>query len=449
MADYKEVVKAILNGDGQVWLEAEGPLSDGVRIIQDALLTADLKTAFLSVVDGIPPPPPPPSTDPIETFVVNTDKLNIRPTPSTKLTAIGTVVKGDTVEIQGNIQDTNSTFHFALLVSVNGLKQTTTGYVAREYLKPVPPPPPPTKPDFPADYGPQFLYGKYDSNIARRYKYVKVISNPGGLVDAHSYHPEGLFIHRTFYEGSIADYIAQRGGTPESAADHWMAENAEALALCPWAYHEGMNEQTQTDLEIAFEIARVTRLKAKGIKACVLNRGVGWTSDDLWTQPAMLTLLALCQETGSIIGVHCYGEGIISASSGDHYWNADGSWSKPGDPLPSTIDPKESFLALRVVRDMQIVKALGFNVQFVGTEVGCDDCGKPYPHGVQTRGWKSCVQIWQSEGWLNSISGGDFYLKSLRWWCDMTRIPGFVYGSGDTTDAEHYPPGVFDTVGLL
>jgi hypothetical protein len=363
--------------------------------------------------------------------------LNVRKTGDKAGLIIGKIAPGSAVQVD------------LTQVSAGGYAPLVPGpgWVSVQYLS-TSPPVPPTK-RFDPGYGPQFLYGKYDSSIARRYKYVKVISNPGALADA--YQPGGLYIHRTFYEGSIADYINARGGTPDSAADHWMTENAEALAICPMdTVHEGLNEQTLTDLEVAFEIARLIRLKAMKRKGCVLNRGVGWTSDDLWKRSDMGKLLALVQETGSIVGVHCYGMGVISSSSGSHYWRRDnGQWSVPGDPLPATIDPTQSFHATRVVRDMQVVKALGFDVQFVATELGCDNNGEPYPHGIATRGWKSCIPIWQAEGWLSGIDAGSFYLKQLKWWSDITGIPGLVYGVGDTTDAEHYPPGVFDVANLL
>lgn len=454
MADYKEAVKAILSGDNLVWLSAEGELSEGVRIIRDALLTDELQAAFLSVVDGVPPPPPPPPVEEPETFVVAANNgLNIRPTPNTKQKAIGTVRNGATVVVQGKYKDTVSGYTFTLLVSIDGLKQPS-GYVAREFLKPVPPPPPTKPPSVFKGFGPHFLNGQYDATVARKYPVVKVMDNPGALVAAHADNPDRLFIHRRFNKAvdNPAKFIEDNGGATNAALT-WFEMYKADFEQCPFAYHEGPCEAGVSTALIDFEYERTRILADKGYKACVLNLGVGQTFDALWTRADVVRLVQLVQRTGGAIGLHCYAEGVMSAYTGAGYWQDDGTWSLPGNPLPATIDPLQSYLALRIVRDQQILNGLGLYPQLIATELGLDDCYSPdngvkLPRGIKVRGWRSCTGVWQSEGWLKDIDANNFYLKQLQWWCDQTGLPGCVYAHGDATEWNGIP-GVFDTVGLL
>lgn len=115
-----------------------------------SLPTSALRTAYCATADGglttgivvpfkpISLPPAPTS----ETMTVNTGTLNVRPEPGTAKAAIRTVVRGQVLVVRGSTLA--NSYHWAELLSVDGIPQT--GYVAREYLAPAPVPPAPESP---------------------------------------------------------------------------------------------------------------------------------------------------------------------------------------------------------------------------------------------------------------------------------------------------------------
>lgn len=86
----------------------------------------------------LPPIEEPPSMPPTEKMTVDKPKLNgaialnVRSEPGTTKEAINKVYPGQVLEVRGSV--TANTYHWAELVSINGVNQS--GYVAREYLKP-------------------------------------------------------------------------------------------------------------------------------------------------------------------------------------------------------------------------------------------------------------------------------------------------------------------------
>jgi len=453
VVDYDTTVKTMLTGPNQTWLSSAGEIVDGVRIIEDALLTDDLRHRFAEVVDKVPPPPPPPGVDPLETFVVSVDKdgLNIRSEPNTRKRAVGKLYNGDSVIVQGKYPDSASGYNFALLISVNGLKKS--GYVAREFLKPVPPPPPTGI----KGYGPHFLDGQYDAEVAKKYPVVKVMDNPGALVSAHNDNPDRMFIHRRYNKDvdNVPGFIAAYGGAPQAALV-WFDMYKADFEQCPWAYHEGPCEAGISADLISFEYERAKLMGDNGYKPLVLNLGVGQTNDSLWKRADMQRLLAIVEKVGGAIGLHCYAEGVMSASSGAAYWNKDGTWSLPGTPLPKTIDPTQSWLALRIVRDRDVIASLGYHPQLIATELGLDDCAAGDSNGIYwpdndhaIRGWRTCWNLWNKMGWIVGIDAFSFYRCQLKWWVDTTGLPGCVYAHNDRTGSIDGGPGCFDTAGLL
>lgn len=389
---------------------------------------------------------------PTKLYVVLTD-MNIRSGPSVYNATVGSGVKlGSSVivDLMQQIPDTAGNVYVPLWGgNWIALRNTQQNRIYLDVAMPAPP-----KPSAISGFGPHFLDGKYDAEVAKKYPVVKVMDNPGALVSAHADNPDRMFIHRRYNQDvdNVPGFIAAHGGATNAAAV-WFTMYKADFEQCPWAYHEGPCESTTLTELIAFETERARIMGEAGYKPCVLNLGVGQTSDGLWRRPDMQKLMAEVVKAGGAIGLHCYAEGVMSASSGAGYWQKDGTWSLPGTPLPATIDPTQSWLALRIVRDMQIVNSLGYAPQFIATELGIDDCsndvqsnGVYWPHGVRTRGWRTCWDIWLKEGWLVGRDAFTFYRCQLNWWVKQTGLPGCVYAQGDKTAGD---PGVFDTLGLL
>jgi hypothetical protein len=280
---------------------------------------------------------------------------------------------------------------------------------------------------------------------------VKVLDDIPALVKAHQLNPSAMKIFR-HYDAAIEDlphYIAQSGGVLQAVA-RWIGEVQEAITHLPFAYFEGCNEQDPTDEMIAFETLRARMLIKLGRKPCVLNLGVGHTDDPLWQKDNMQNLIRLVETTG-IVGLHGYGQGIISASCGDCYWKPNGTWNG-GTPFPQTLPdfhPGRGMLwqAMRPVDDQRMINLLGLHPLIVITEAGCDDNyngglnGVFLPFGIRTRGWRSCGPVWKRAGWTQDRADQQFMFESLEWYCNITKFKIAVYAHGDD--------GTFDTRGLL
>lgn len=377
---------------------------------------------------------------PVLRYVNTPDGLNVRAAPSLSAGRVGGLPYKMAIQVYDQPQ--------------NGYVQIAAGnykgnWTATQWLSVEPPATVAVIPAQIRGFGPHFLNGQYDAGVARKYNVVKVMDNPGALASAVRDNPNRLFIHRRYNQGvdQIDNFVDQHGG-PAGAAAAWFAMYRGDFETVPQAYHEGPCESFPTEKMIAFELERAKLATLYGWKVCVLNLGVGHTSDELWARSDVLALMKFVQDNQHLVGLHCYGEAVITAMAGAAYWRQDGSWSLPGNPLPATIDSTQSWLAFRIIQDRKLLAAKGITPMFCATELGIDDCSPPYPHGVQTRGWKSAVAIWQSEGWLAGTDAIGFYRKQLQYWVDMTGLPGCVYAHGDRT-AWRDIPDVFNTEGVL
>lgn len=293
----------------------------------------------------------------------------------------------------------------------------------------------------------QALGGAWDDHLAQ-YPAFKAVDNSTAVKRYHMLNPSGLCIHRHYYPQDAHAYI---GKDPHGAAQRWCNENASVLKALPFALHEGFNEAGSDPLIVAFEIERVTLMAQLGVRACVLNLSTGTYNDDtLWQREDIRKLAALVEQTGGAIGLHCYGECVMSSNCGPLFWKEDGQWSG-GDPFPSTVDFSQCWLALRIGRVREVLASVGLKPMLVATELGLDDdSGGVYkPFGIKVRGWKDCVQVWQRMGWLNGTTPEAFYRKQLQWFCDVAQVTGLVYAFNDQTPGLDGKPGVFDVQGVL
>lgn len=308
--------------------------------------------------------------------------------------------------------------------------------------------------DQPKGWGVQTLEGTYSDHLAD-YPIFKSVNGVGAIQAAHARNPGAIKVAR-FYDQAFdnPDAYANAHGGPQAAAKFWFDTYWPQIQQIPYAFIEGMCEASPTPVMVAIEIERVRLLSAHGVKAVGLNLHVGEGDDSLWARDDIKALAWTLEQTGGAIGLHCYGQGVISASSGACYWRQDGSWSCPGTPLPATIDSSQSWLALRIVRIRELLANAGLHPLYMATELGIDDCAgeiKPdgtstngiyLPHGVRTRGWRTCWGVWQAEGWTSgTISPGQFLRLQLDWWVRMTDMLGLVYAWNDRTGGD---PGVFD-----
>lgn len=323
---------------------------------------------------------------------------------------------------------------------------------------------PPTAPL--SGWGVQTLEGTYSEHLADN-PIFKSVDGVGAVQQAHARNEKAVKVIR-FYDADFdhpEQYVAAHGGV-QPAVQAWVDKYWPQIQQIPYALVEGPCDGDPTPTALAVETERIKQLAARGVaqfgkpvKALVGNWHVTATSDDLWKRSDAQAFAAFAEQMGCPIGIHAYGEGIISSNcGGTAYWQADGSWGMPGTPLPSTIDLSQCFLALRVVRDMQVLGNLGLHPQFIATELGIDDCagdigpdgkssnGIYRPHGIKTQGWRTCWGVWQAEGWTNStITPAAFLKLQLDWWVRMTQCLGLVFAWNDHTNP---PPGsdvgVFD-----
>ena len=93
-----------------------------------------LRPAPLLDAPPLPPPPPPPPVDTSEEMGVVWQALRIRSGPSATASQIGLLYLNQVVRVDGSI--TAGDYHFARLLSVNGVKFADVGWVAREGLTP-------------------------------------------------------------------------------------------------------------------------------------------------------------------------------------------------------------------------------------------------------------------------------------------------------------------------
>lgn len=278
-----------------------------------------------------------------------------------------------------------------------------------------------------------------------QYPIYKAVNDPELLKTARFHFKDALFIYRTWYsdtEQSIRAVEMQSVGL-ETAYNHWYSENAGNIQAMPWAYFESYNEMYKyADAYLAFEAYRARRLwKDHQVKSCVLNIGAGQTDKEFWGRARDMVQATF--ETGSIIGVHAYSEGVMSANNGGQWWNQDGNWAG-GSPFPATVDPMQCHTGLRILQDKVHLKAQGQGAAvLVATELGLDDMtggnsanGVFKPFGIQTRGWRSCWDVWTRMGWIgsNGKSAWDFYREQLQWWVTMTKCMGVVFTTGTGYD---------------
>lgn len=232
-----------------------------------------------------------------------------------------------------------------------------------------------------------------------------------------------------------------------------MIENDAALVSLPGVFHEGFNEAGLTPKNVAYETERVLQMGRKGYRACVLNLAVGtYNTDSDWERADVLQLARLVESNGGAIGLHCYGEAIMSSNCGDAYWRNDGQWSG-ANPFPSTVDFSTCWLALRIGRVREVLAKHSLHPLLICTELGLDDnsSGVYPPFGLNVRGWKDCIGIWLKMGWISTASQApEFYRKQLQWWTDITGCVGLVYAWNDQTAGNvTHSPGVFDIQGVL
>lgn len=321
--------------------------------------------------------------------------------------------------------------------------------------QPVPQPKPAPTPEPPpangGGIGVQALGGAWDDRLAK-YPCFKAVDNPSAVTRYHQLNPLGLVIHRHYYAQDAHQYI---GSDPHGAAQRWVNENIGTIKALPYALHESFNEAGSDPLMVAFETERVELLSQVGTKACVLNLSTGTYNDDsLWQRDDVKKLATLVEQTGGAIGLHCYGEGVLSSNCGSAYWRNDGLWSG-SDPFPANIDPTQCWLALRILRVRDVLRAEGLQPRLIATELGLDDCtggdsknGVYKPFGIQVRGWKDCQQVWNRMAWLSGTDAAAFYHKQLDWWYHLTGMFGLVYAYNDDTEGVS-GPRVYDVQDLF
>jgi lysozyme len=376
--------------------------------------------------------------------------LNVRAGPGVNYTVLATLKQGTQVNVNG-ARITNG---FVPYVMPGGAE----GWVSAVWLVNWSPPAPvpiipvvPPPPVISVGYGVQALGGAYDAHLAQ-YPAFKAIDNPGAVADYHRRNPNGLCIHRHYY--SDTDQAARLAQPTDVAVAQWMAESEAAMAALPFALHEGFNEAGSDPRHVAFEIARVKALATHGYRACVLNLNTGTYNDDaLWRRADIQQLAALIVQHNGTIGLHAYGEGIMSSNVGNSFWKQDGSWSG-GELFPATFDTQECWLAMRPMRVREVLAEANLHPQIIATELGLDDNvqdgnGVYAPLGLKTRGWKDCIQVWQRMNWLQGMTPSAFYLAQLDWWVKTTKMPGLVYAWNDQSTGLDGKPGVFDVKGLL
>lgn len=445
-----EVLKdATINADGHIWQRCRS--NDGFIgwIAQEFISNA----APTSMPRKLPVGP---------AYVISSgDQLNVRMSPNITAQSIGKLkaLTPVMVLVDDPIKVGNFTWYHIM-------SDALTGWVAGEYLDtgitpivvpPLPQPKPTPSPifDWKQHVG-LHLMGSLDL-IPNGYGLYKGMGydgqdQVGHLQKLHQDNPNATIIHRDYTAHNQwvnpEKFIIDNGGI-QNAVQTWITNQQHYLDALPFAYHESFNESGMSDVYLAFEAERVRQLHARGYKACVLNVAGGTVDTPDWQRAKTSGLLQVLSETGSIIGVHCYGQSIMPSSTSGSYWNKDGDWR--GEMFPTLISRSpdgnyDAWLTLRILRYVEDVKKLSFpNIRFCATELGLDDCVQPgngvyYPREGKQNGWKSCVLTWRRLGWLNGATPEVFYKKQLEWWSTIVsnypQIIGgtvFTYGTDDAT----------------
>lgn len=333
---------------------------------------------------------------------------------------------------------------------VNGFVQMPNlRWVSLRYLSDKKPPPrsipeqPPTQSDPRATkfgVGPHIMWGY---TLQEPYPVYKAVSAPQLLFNARDHNKDALDIYRTYYSNPEQDKRLQEiiNAGVEVAYNRWFSENQHVILAAKWAYYESYNEMAHNpDPYLAFEAYRAKRLwQDHGVRSCLLNSATGQTDEDTWRRGRAMVEAAI--QTGSIIGVHCYSEGVISANNGP-YWQQDGNWSG-GSPFPGTLDPMQCHTGFRILQDKVYLRKQGQgNAILCCTEWGMDDLSLPgngiyKPFGLQVRGWVTCWQVWERMGWSGGNTGKthwQFYKEQMTYWSIMTRCLGTVYTDGNGGD---------------
>lgn len=290
--------------------------------------------------------------------------------------------------------------------------------------------------------------------VKAQYPVYKAVDSPGWLQYVHTSYPDAIFIYRRWYsqaEQSNRLRNMQTWGV-EAAYNQWYTENAATIQAMPWAYFESYNEMDKwADSYLAFEAYRARKLwDVHKVRSCVLNIAAGQSDKDMWARARQMVTAAI--DTGSLIGVHAYSEGVITANNGP-YWRQDRSWSG-GSPFPATLDPAQCHTGFRILQDKRDLAAQGQGqAVLVATEWGLDDMtggnsanGVYKPFGIPTRGWKSCIPVWQKMGWLAGIDAWTFYRQQQDYWTKMTKNLATVYTCGIGLDHEW---DSFDVAGYM
>lgn len=313
----------------------------------------------------------------------------------------------------------------------------------------------PPEPDI-GGWGVQTLEGTYSDHLAD-YPAFMSVDGVGAVQAAHVRNPRSLKIIR-FYDPAFdhpEEYVTTHGGI-QAAVKFWIDRYWDRIKQVPYALIHGPCDGAPTPVAVAVERERIKQLAERGqtelgqpLRAIVGNYHVTATNDELWDRRDMQGLAAEVEQSGGAIGIHSYGQGVLSSNCGAGVWLPDGSWSdKVGGPLPERIDLSQAFLALRIARDAEVLAKLGLHPRMIASELGIDDCGGSIspdgtkssngiflPHKIRTQGWRDCWDIWQSEGW--SPNGPiAFYKAQLDWWARKTKLIGLVFAWNDHTNAK-------------
>ena len=277
--------------------------------------------------------------------------------------------------------------------------------------------------------------------VAMNATVYKAVDNPGALIAAHDAHPDAVYIYRRYAgsEDDPATYVQQHGGA-EAAANAWVENMRGLLDQMPFAYFESFNEKTASRDYIDFEIARMNALHNLNRKACVLNAGTATIDDGWWAGDDGTRLALAAVQYNALIGVHGYAQSVLSANYGGSFFGSNGEWV--GELFPSFASDihHDDWTAMRVLRYIDALKAKNIKPRFVLTEFGLDDVatdkapseggnGIYYFRHQKTRGWRSCIDIWRTLGWLkNSESPEAFYIRQLKWANDILSCVDQVVG---------------------
>jgi len=260
--------------------------------------------------------------------------------------------------------------------------------------------------------GPHCITPTADALRLAKHGTIALLLDDFGQADAMRFaNPMIEIIGRSFQGEFDARWQYEHGQDPVLAARNFLKSSSQSriYELNPqikiWTGHVEFNPATIAEMAwySAFEVERLRRLAAAGLRGCVGNFAVGNPPFELW--PAFYPALRETILQDGILGLHEYAALWMWWMTGDHQID------------PAEDEGDEGWTTLRYRKAMRSWPRELQEVQIAVTECGLDLVSPPpFPGG--NGNWRNCIQ-W----WADSLGGN----QPIDYWWRGGRDPEIYY----------------------